>query len=125
MIAKPALQVVAGHPGAPAQLQQLGQVELVNRNDDEAKRQVGKAPQLGPEHVGLLVLQGIVEQLVPVIEQHGHVDQAQIERDDGHQQAARLPLFFGLEVGFGQGPGLAGKSLEILEFLGEFHQRLW
>ena len=94
VLGQPALQVVVRHPGAPAQLQQLGQVELVDRNDDEAKRQVGEAAQLRPEHGGLLVLQRVVKHAVPVVDQHQHVHGTQIERDYCAQQGAGLPFLF-------------------------------
>ena len=43
LVRHPFAQVVVGHPGAPAHLEQLRQVELVDRDDDEAERKVGEA----------------------------------------------------------------------------------
>ena len=97
--AQPALQVMARHPGTPAHFQQLRQVELVNSDDDIGERQIGEAPQLRPEHVGLLVLQRVIKELVPLVEQDRHVDQTQIQRNDGQQQAACFPAFVRFEVG--------------------------
>ena len=116
LVGQPAPQVVVGHPGPPAHLQQLRQVELVHRDDDEAKRQVGEAPQLRPEDISLLVLQCVVEHPVPVVDQHQHVHRAQIQDDDGGQQCAGLPFFFRLEVGQGQRPDFHSLGFEGGEF---------
>ena len=70
MVGEPALQIMRRHPGAPAHFQQLGQVEAVNRNDDEGKCQIGEAAKLGPEHRSVLILQGVIKHPVPFIEQH-------------------------------------------------------
>ena len=122
MVGQPALEVVRGHPGAPPHLQQLGQVELVHRDDDEAKRQVGKAPKLRPEHRRILVLQRVVKHAVPVVDLYQHVHGTQIERDDGHQQAARFPFFFRIEVRHRQGPDFARLRLELCEFDCQIHE---
>ena len=92
--AEPALQVMRSHPFAPVHLQHLGQVKPVHGNDDGNERQVAEAADLGPEHGLVLVLQGIVKNAVPVIEQHRHVDRREIQRNDGGEQAACLPFFF-------------------------------
>jgi hypothetical protein len=99
LAAEPALHHMRGHPGAPADLEQLGQVEAVDRDQDVAESETGEARELLPEHLGILVLQRVVEDPVPLVDQHQHVDRAQVERDDGRQQAARLPFLVGAEVG--------------------------
>ena len=98
LMRQPAPQHVPGEPAPPVQLQQLGQVELVDRNDDIGQRQPEKVPQLLPENVGLLVLQRVVEHAVPLIDLHQHEHGRQIERHDGGQQAPGLGFFLGNEV---------------------------
>ncbi len=107
---------MGGHPVAPAQLEQLRQVEAVDRDDDEREGEVGEAAQLAPEDRLVLVLQRVVEAAVPLVEQHQHVDRGQIERDDGREQGARLPFFFGTEIGQGQAAHLASELADAFEF---------
>src|SRR5574337_11552 len=121
MVAEPALQVVRGHPRAPAQFEQLRQVEAVDRDDDEGEREVGEAAELGPEHRLVLVLQRVVEGAVPVVEQHQQVHGREIERDDRGQQRARLPFLLRAEVWQRQPPGLAREHAEVVEFGGQAH----
>ena len=90
---QPAAHQLARHPGTPAQLQQLRQVEAVDGDDDEHHRQQREAPQLPPEHGGVLVLQRVVEHAVPFVDLHQHVHRAQVQRHDGRQQATRAPAF--------------------------------
>ena len=116
LVGQPAVDVMHRHPGAPAHFQQLRQIEAVDRDHDEAKRQVGEAPQLAPEHRRVLVLQRVVKHAVPLVEQHQHVHRRQVQRHDGREQGARTPLFFRIEVGRSQRTDLAGKQAEALEF---------
>ena len=118
VVAQPALQVLRRHPGAPAHFQQLCQVELVDRDDDEGEGQVGKAPQLLPEHGLVLVLQRVVEHPVPLVQQHQHVHRSQVQHHDGGQQGTGLPFLVRLEVGQRQAPDLGGGALESGEFSG-------
>ena len=108
---QPALQVVPGHPRAPAHLQQLREVEPVDGDDDVAERQVREAQQLGPEHSLVALLQCVVEQAVPLVHQHQHVHGAQVEQHDGRQQGPRLPLVLRREKGRGQRPDPAQGDL--------------
>ena len=118
VVAQPALQVLRGHPGAPAHLQQLRQVELVDRDDDEGEGQGGKTPQLLPEHGLVFVLQRVVEHPVPLVQQHQHVHRRQVQHDDGSQQGACLPLLVGLEIRQRQAPDLGSGAFESGEFSG-------
>lgn len=65
------------HPAPPAHLEPLGEVDLVDRQHDKNQRQIGKAPQLRLEHRVVFVLQRIVEHLVPLVDQHADIDQAE------------------------------------------------
>ncbi|EWS64068.1 hypothetical protein Y695_02692 [Hydrogenophaga sp. T4] len=121
LVGEPAVEVVRRHPGAPFQLQQLGEVEAVDRDDDEAEREVGEAPELAPEHGGVLVLQRVVEHAVPLVDEYQHVDRAQVERHDGRQQTPRFPFLFQLEIGQGERADLGGELAEALEFVAECH----
>ena len=123
MVGQPARGVVAGQPGTPAQFQQLRQVELVDGDDDVGKGDPGEAPELGPEDVLLLVLQGVVEQAVPVVDQHQHVHGGQVEHDDGCEQGAGFPLLLGSEIRHGQRAGLTREGPEGGELVDEAHGR--
>ena len=116
LFTQPARCHVGGHPGTPAHLEQLREVKLVHRNNHVDEGQIREAAQLRPEHVGLLVLQRVIEDAVPVVEQHQHVHRAQVEHHDGSQQGAGFPFFFRLEVGQRQSPDLAGLGFECGEF---------
>ena len=106
IVPQPLVQVVARHPGTPAQVQQLRDVELVHRQDDGDHRQPAEAGHLAPEHLDILVLQGVVEHVVPLVEQHAHVDRAQVQRHDHRQHGTRPPFFLGMEIRPGQSPGI-------------------
>ena len=67
--------------------QQLRQVELVDGDDDVGKGDPGEASELGPEDVLLLVLQGVVEQAVPVVELHQHEHRKRL-KDRGQDHAS-------------------------------------
>ena len=81
LVGQPAVHEAGRPPGPPAHFQQLGQVELVDRNHDVATGQPCKAPQLLPERTGILVLQRIVEQAVPVGDEHQHEGRKDDARD--------------------------------------------
>ena len=102
LVRQPAGHVVVGHPYAPAQLQDLREVELVDRDHDVDQRQPAEAADLLPEHGLVLVLQRVVEHAVPLVDLHQHVDRAQVERHDGREQPSGFPLLVGIEVGRGQ-----------------------
>ena len=121
IVAQPALQILPRHPGPPVHLQQLREVKLVDRDDDESKCQVAEAAQLLPEHHLVLVLQRVVEHAVPVVEQHQHVHSGQVQHHDGRQQAPCLPFFFRPEIGRGQCPDFGRRGLEAGEFTGRIH----
>ena len=110
VVPQPLVQVGARHPGAPAQVQQLRDVELVHRKDDGNHRQPGEAHHLLPEHGHVLVLQRVVEHVVPLVEQHRHVHAAQVERHNYEQHQARTPAFFRVEIRPCQPPGVLQKG---------------
>ena len=107
LVGQPLLQVLVCHPGAPAQRQQLRQIEGVDRGDDEGQRQIEESPQLLPEDRRVFFLQGVVEHPPPFVQQHRQVDRPQVQRNDGAQQQPGLEFLFRGEVGPGQGPHAA------------------
>jgi hypothetical protein len=52
-----------------------------------------------PKHVGIAVLQCVIKHAVPVVEQHHHVNHAEVQAHARCQQQAGTPFFFGLEIG--------------------------
>jgi hypothetical protein len=107
MVRGPALQKVFGHPRPPADLQQLGQVKTVDRHHNEGACQHGKHLQLFPKHRRIPVLQSVVEDPVPVVEQDQHIDHAQVQTNASDQQGTRRPAFFRAEIRQGQKPHIA------------------
>ena len=59
----------------------------------------------------VLVLQSIVETVIPLVEEDIDVDGAEIEERHGEQESARGPTVLGQPVGPGDCPGVA-KDLE-------------
>lgn len=91
-VGHPAREIAARHPGAPAQLQELRQIELEDGDHDIAGRDPAEKDDLPPEHRLVLVLQRVVEACEPLVVQHQHVDRAEIERHDRRKKPARPPF---------------------------------
>ena len=118
---KPARQHLLGEPAPPVQLQQLREIELVDSDDDVDRREPAELPELLPEHVGLLVLQRIVEHAIPLVELHQHVDRAEVQGDDGDEQSPRLALLLRHEIRTRQIERLARDMCGIAQLLLQTH----
>ena len=51
-----------------------------------------------PEKLVLVSLQGVVELIVPIVDQDEHADRDEIQRDDDGKKASRLPLLLGKPI---------------------------
>ena len=65
---QPPAQVVLGEPASPANLEHLVEVELVHGKDNEKTGEPGETNQLVEKHCVVLVLQGIIKRVIPLIE---------------------------------------------------------
>ncbi len=90
LFAEPAVKEAAGDPRPPAHAQHHRVVLAQHGGDDDQRGDPGEAPELAPEFGLVLLFQRVVEQPVPVGEQHVHVDHEQAERDHQRQQAPGL-----------------------------------
>ena len=74
-------EIDVGEPAPPANLQHLIEIELVDGDDDMACGEQREAHQL-PVEAGLIeILQGVVEIIVPQIDEHADIHQREVERD--------------------------------------------
>ena len=90
-LSQPALQVALGEPAASANLQHLVEVDLVDGKDDVKTGEPGESNQLVEKYGVVLVLQGVVEAVIPLIEKDIDIDDRQVEHDHGKQEPARCP----------------------------------
>ena len=88
-VAEPTADIAAGEPAPPPDLQPLLQVELIDGADDEGGGQQAEDTELPDEDVPVLVLQRVVESLVPGVEADIQPDLEQLERD--HRREQNLP----------------------------------
>src|SRR5690242_21687098 len=95
LAADPFLEIVIGQPAPPADLEHLIEVELVYSDHDEGGSQHCEVDDVAVERADILVLQGIVEAVLPAVVEDLEENQSQIEPDDRSQQAARRPPLLG------------------------------
>jgi hypothetical protein len=76
----------------------LRKVLVVDRHDDPDRREHSEAQDLVIELGLVLVLERVVEQVLPVVEQHFHVNHAESQRDYGQQQQASEDFLAGREA---------------------------
>ena len=102
--AEPVVEILPRHPAPPADLQPLIEIELIDREHDEGRRQRAEEQELADERVPVALLQRIVEAGVPLIDQDGDADDRQLDRDHGAEQDAAGPAVLGEEIGTGEPP---------------------
>jgi hypothetical protein len=90
-VPQPRAEVALGEPATPADLQHLVEIELVHRHHDVGGGEIGELEDLRHEHRVVLVLQRVVEGVVPLVEQDVDPDDPEVEGDDGDQQALARP----------------------------------
>ena len=109
-ICQPVLLVSRRQPAAPTDVLHLAEVILIDSDNNVGERQDRKYDQLSIEIVQILLLQGIIEARVPVVEQHRQIDLTEVEGDDQRQQEARHPALLRCPVRLRQAPQLAEKT---------------
>ncbi len=97
-IMQPFAEIFARHPAAPADLEPLVEIELIDRQHGEDCGEHTEHDELADEAVPVVVLQRVVETTAPLVQQHIVGDQRQLDRDDRGKQAAAGPFVFGVEI---------------------------
>src|SRR2546423_9836024 len=110
LVAQPILQVALGHPAPPADLQDLPQILLIDRDDDQGGRDHPEDRELPPEFWPVIFLEGVVEIVVPRIEADIEPNRGQVERDHGSEQEPRRPALLAHPERPGELPGRSEKS---------------
>ncbi|GCC47778.1 hypothetical protein chiPu_0031935, partial [Chiloscyllium punctatum] len=103
-IVQPAAEIARGHPASPADLQPLIEVELVDFQADPERREHAEIADLIAEDRLIALLQRVVENIVPAVEQHGEKDAGELDDDHRRQQATAGPFVLGVEIGRGDAP---------------------
>src|SRR6476660_7937674 len=87
-------EILSGHPAAPADLQPLIEIKLINREHDIDCSEHAEERDFVNESIPVALLQGIVKAVIPLVDQHGNADDG--EFDDNHrseQQTAGHAVF--------------------------------
>src|SRR4029078_11026562 len=98
-VPEPAAEIFGGEPAPPPDLEPLLKVELIDGADDEGRGKHAEHAELPDERVPVLVLQRVVERLVPGVEADVQPDLEQLQRDDRDEQDAAGPAVLRAEIG--------------------------
>ncbi len=101
---EPLAEKLHRHPPPPADLQPLIEVELVDGDENVEHREDAEIQELADEAVPVAILQGVVEAVVPFVEQHVDADLAELGGDHRGEQQASRPAVLGAKIGNGQPP---------------------
>ena len=88
-------EISARHPAPPADLEPLVEIELIDGEQDEGGGENAEIAELVDEGVPVVLLERVVEDVVPGVEQDAETDQRQFDRDDGREQDAAGPSVLG------------------------------
>ena len=90
-VMQPFAEIFDGHPFAPADLEPLVEVELVDCKHDGGGRERDEEEDLADEAVPVLLLQRIVEAVAPLVEQHVIADQQKLDGDRPRREGRARP----------------------------------
>ena len=96
---QPCVEIAPRHEAAPADLQPLIEIELVDLEHDVAGGEHAEIAELADEHRPVAILQCVVEAVVPAVHQHGQADDAKLDGDQRREQDAAGPAVLGMEIG--------------------------
>ena len=113
-VVQPALEIAAGHPGPPANLQPLVQVKLIDRQRDIDRGNNREVLQLVDEDVPVAFLQGVVEAAIPLVQQNVDRNRRQFDSDNCCEQYEAGEPVFGAKVRRGNPPDRRKCLAEIL-----------
>ena len=111
-IGQPGAEVAVVQPASPADLEHLVEIGLVNGKQDEDADQPRDAEQLPAKGHEVLVLEGAVEGVVPLIQENREVDHAEREEHDGEQEPPRRPSVLREPVRADHGPCVGKRSAQ-------------
>src|ERR1700709_971742 len=97
-IVQPAAEIALRHPAPPADLQPLVQIELVDLEPDPECGKDAEVTDLVGEYGLVALLQRIVEDIVPAVEQNGQKDHRELDGDYRGQQAAAGPFVLRVKI---------------------------
>jgi hypothetical protein len=103
-VVQPLTQIFSRHPLAPADLEPLIEVELIDRQHDAYGCQHTKDDGFPDKAVPVLLLQGVVETIAPLVEQHAVCDQCQLDRNHRSEQHPAGKFVLGAEIRHGDSP---------------------
>ena len=98
LMLQPFVDIPVGEPAAPVDDQHLLQVKSVHGQNNINKCQPAEMKQLGKNFFFLIILQGAVKNIVPLVQLHQHEHYAQGQDDDCKEQQVRLLFLFTLPV---------------------------
>src|SRR5262249_26091007 len=116
-IGEPVARVLAREPASPAYVQHLPEIGPKDRNKYVNARKHAEAQHQAQELVELLVLQGVVEKIVPLVDLDVEIDEPEHHSDDEGEQPSRLPALLRAPIGYGELPHVA-EELAV----GLFHE---
>jgi hypothetical protein len=102
--AQPVAEILLRHPLAPADLEPLIEIDLVDREKDIGDGEHAEEQQFVDEGIPIAFLQRVVETNVPLIEQHVDADERQFDDNHGNQQSEAGTSVFGAKIGYGESP---------------------
>ena len=111
-VGQPRPEIPVGEPAPPADLEHLVEVELVDSDDHVGAREHREPDDLVNEDRVVLVLQRVVEGVVPLVEEDVDVDDPEIEHDDDEEQAQGRPAVLRPPVRTSNGPGIAKQAAQ-------------
>ena len=88
---QPVRKIMLGHPAPPADLEPLVEIELIHFEDYRGPRQYAEVNELADEGIPISLLQGVVELIIPAVEQDCDDDKAELGRDQPRKQSASRP----------------------------------
>src|SRR5262245_64399790 len=96
---EPMAEIAHGHPPAPADLQPLIEVKLIDREHDKDRREHAEIQKLADEGIPIVILDRIEEPGVPLVDQHLDGDEAKLDADHAREQDAAGPAILGAKIG--------------------------
>ncbi|MNP31243.1 hypothetical protein D3C76_1243560 [compost metagenome] len=109
LVIEPTGKMLLRQPGPPANGEHLREVQAIDGAEDRHRRDAAEIQDQLPEGRAVLLLQGVVEILVPTVDPHRDRHAEQRECDDGDQQRPGLALLLTAPVRRGHLPDTAEK----------------
>ena len=111
---EPLPQVGLRHPAPPPDLQPLRDIELVNRENGVDGRQHAEEQDGTDESVPVVILQGIIKTIVPLVEDDLNRHERKLDDDHRPEQRPPRPAVVRAKVGNGQPPDCGYRRGEFL-----------